>query len=179
MASAIQQCVLSPLPDLTALKSNVFEEGQAGHDGLRGSGGSGSRDRDRDATQTPSSSSGRTSEQCNDPVALLSRPVEGFHHPRQHVFTDRLVGRFYEDTSLDAETRKTSKCLAGRLGTAGSNTTTRPSTTAGGTVPLLRSRSSHSPKTARCGKRMLGSASAHSLGTVSYTHLTLPTICSV
>ena len=175
MASAVQQYVLSPLPELSALKSNVFEEVQAGRDGLRGGGGSGSRDRDRDrgtllaaTIQTPTSSSDQNSERRDDPVALLSHPVEGFHHPRQHLFTDRLVGRFYEDTSLDAETRKSSKCLAGRLGTAGSNATTRPSTTAGGAGPLLRSRSSHPPTAARCGRRVLGSsASAHSQGILS------------
>lgn len=80
-----------------------------------------------------------------DPVVLLTRPVEGFHHPRQHVFTDRLVGRFFEDCSLDAETRKTNKGLAGRLGTAttaGSSNSTRPGTsTSGAAAPHIQSHS--------------------------------------
>lgn len=81
---------------------------------------------------TPCSSSDREPQQSGrdslvDPVALLTRPVEGFHYPRQHLFTDRLVGRFFEDGSLDAETRKISKCLAGRLGTARTGgSSTRP-----------------------------------------------------
>lgn len=102
-----------------------------------------------------------------DPVALLSRPVDGFHHPRQHFFTDRLIGRFYEDGSLDAETRKTSKCLAGRLGTAGSSTagiSTRPNTTTSNTT-CPPCRSPHSPAVgSRRSKRMHASASARSLG---------------
>lgn len=68
-----------------------------------------------------------------DPIVMLSRPVEGFHHPRQHFFTDRLIGRFYEDSSLDAETRKTHKCLAGRAGST-SKSAGHPAHTAKGTT---------------------------------------------
>lgn len=153
MASAVQQhSLLSPLPDLGSLKSGGNHcDAYGGLDASVSVCGA----------QTPTSSADPASERI-DPVLLLSRPVEGFNHPRQHLFTDRLLGRFYEDSSLDAETRKTSKCLAGRLGTAGSNTTTRPNTTATA-APHLRS--SHSPTATRRGrKRMQGSASARALG---------------
>lgn len=73
--------------------------------------------------QTPNSSEPENS--LINSVALLSRPIEGFHYPRQHLFTDGLVGRFYEDSSLDAEIRKANKSLAGRLGNARCDT--RPS----------------------------------------------------
>lgn len=154
MASAVQQhSLLSPLPELSSLKSggnhcDTHGGGLDAGDSVCG-------------VQTPTSSADPASERT-DPVLLLSRPVEGFNHPRQHLFTDRLLGRFFEDSSLDAETRKTSKCLAGRLGTAGSHAATRPSTTATA-APHLRS--SHSPTATRRGrKRMQGSASARALG---------------
>lgn len=152
MASAVQHSQLSLLPGLGSLKSrdnncDAYGENSVG-------------DPIPDV-QTPTSSADPASERI-DPVLLLSRPVEGFNHPRQHLFTDRLLGRFYEDSSLDAETRKTSKCLAGRLGTAGSNTNTRPGTTA---TTASHLRSSHSPTTIRRGgKRMHGSASARAVG---------------
>lgn len=150
MASAVQH-LFSPLPDLGDLKSRNSNRdafsGPAASEAIFGA-------------QTPTSSEDPASERI-DPVLLLSRPVEGFNHPRQHLFTDRLLGRFYEDSSLDAETRKTSKCLAGRLGTAGSKNATRPSTTA---TTKPHSRSSHSPTTTRRGgKRMYGSTSARAL----------------
>lgn len=151
MASVVQHSLLCPLPGLGTLKSrssncDAFGEYSVG---------------DIPGVQTPTSSADPGSERI-DPVLLLSRPVEGFNHPRQHLFTDRLLGRFYEDSSLDAETRKTSKCLAGRLGTAGSTATTRPGTTATAASHL---RSSHSPTTTRrSGKRMHGSASARAIG---------------
>ncbi|CAN0258148.1 unnamed protein product [Ectocarpus sp. 12 AP-2014] len=150
MASAVQQ-LFSPLPDLGDLKSR-----NSNHDAFSGPAASEAIF----GAQTPTSSEDPASERI-DPVLLLSRPVEGFNHPRQHLFTDRLLGRFYEDSSLDAETRKTSKCLAGRLGTAGSKSTTRPSTTA---TTKPHSHSSHSPTTTRRGgKRMYGSTSARAL----------------
>lgn len=151
MASAVQHSLLSPLPGLGTLKSRNSSDGY----------GENSVGDPTLGVETPTSSADPASERI-DPVLLLSRPVEGFNHPRQHLFTDRLLGRFYEDSSLDAETRKTSKCLAGRLGTAGSNTTTRPSTTA---TTASHLRSSHSPTTTRRGgKRMHGSASARAVG---------------
>eukprot|EP00903_Cladosiphon_okamuranus_P009257 g8833.t1 len=145
-----ENTLVSPLPGLGKLKSGNSDaySGLPGGDPTPGS-------------QTPTSSADPASERI-DPVLLLSRPVEGFNHPRQHVFTDRLLGRFYEDSSLDAETRKTSKCLAGRLGTAGSHTSNRPSTTA---TTNSHFRPSRSPTTTRRGgKRMRGSASARALG---------------
>lgn len=108
-----------------------------------------------------------------DPVVLLTRPVEGFHHPRQHFFTDRLVGRFFEDSSLDAETRKTNKGLAGRLGTAttaGSSSSTRPGTsTSGAATPHIQSHSysvsaGDSFGSGRGSRRIQKSSSASSLG---------------
>lgn len=154
MASAVHHSSVLPcLPDLGTLTSinNCHEGGRVASDEALV------------APPTPCSSADPASEGI-DSVTLLSRPVKGFHHPRQHLFTDRLVGRFYVDSSLDAQTRKTSKCLAGRLGTAGSSNTTRPSTTAGGPVALQQFRSSHSPATTRRGKRMHASTSAGSLG---------------
>lgn len=118
--------------------------------------------------QTPCvSSEPEASSNRIDPVALLSHPADGFHHPRQHLFTDRLVGRFYEDSSLDAETRKTTKCLAGRLGTAGAGST-RPSTTRGdaGLSPVFRSPSPTAEDfgcTRSSFRRMQGSTSIPSL----------------
>ena len=149
----VESTLLSPLPCLSSLKSRDTNRDAYGGPSV-GDPGNGS--------QTPTSSTDPASERV-DPVVLLSRPVEGFNHPRQHLFTDRLLGRFYEDSSLDAETRKNSKCLAGRLGTAGSSPTTRPTTTATTTSSHLRS--SRSPTTTRRGgKRMRGSASAGALG---------------
>lgn len=142
--------LVSPLPGLGTLKSGNNSNGHGGLPGGDPTLGS----------HTPTSSADPASERI-DPLLLLSRPVEGFNHPRQHVFTDRLLGRFYEDSSLDAETRKTSKCLAGRLGTAGSHATTRPSTTA---TANSHFRPSRSPTTRRGGKRMHGSASARAVG---------------
>lgn len=152
MASAVQH-LFSPLPDLGDLTSRNSNRdavsGPAASEAIFGA-------------QTPTTSSEDPASERIDPVLLLSRPVEGFNHPRQHLFTDRLLGRFYVDSSLDAETRKTSKCLAGRLGTAGSKSTTRPSTTA---TTKPHSRSSRSPTTTRRGggKRMYGSTSARAL----------------
>lgn len=149
----VENTLFSPLPGLGTLK-NINSRNIDAYGGL-------SVGEPTPGPQTPTSSADPTSERI-DPVLLLSRPVEGFNHPRQHVFTDRLLGRFYEDSSLDAETRKTSKCLAGRLGTAGSHSTTRPSTTA---TPSSRLRPSRSPTTTRRGgQRMHGSSSARALG---------------
>lgn len=148
----VENTLLSPLPGLGTLKSRNNNSDAYG--GL-------SVGDPNPGSQTPASSADPTSDRI-DPVILLSRPVEGFNHPRQHVFTDRLLGRFYEDSSLDAETRKTSKCLAGRLGTAGSHSNTRPSTTATTNSHLRPSRSPTT--TRRGGKRMQGSASARALG---------------
>lgn len=147
----VENTLVSPLPGLGTLKS--------GHSDAYG--GLPVGEPNPAGSQTPTSSADPASERI-DPVLLLSRPVEGFNHPRQHVFTDRLLGRFYEDSSLDAETRKTSKCLAGRLGTAGSHSTTRPSTSA---TTNSHFRPSRSPTTTRRGgKRMHGSTSARALG---------------
>lgn len=106
-----------------------------------------------------------------DPVVLLTRPVEGFHHPRQHLFTDRLVGRFFEDSSLDAETRKINKCLAGRLGTAGTaGCGTRPGTaTSGAALSHCQSHLHNTPAGDNFGgtwraRRIQGSSSSASLG---------------
>lgn len=143
----VENTLISPLPGLGTLNSSSSSDVYGGLSVGEPTHGS----------QTPTSSADPTSERI-DPVLLLSRPVEGFNHPRQHVFTDRLLGRFYEDSSLDAETRKTSKCLAGRLGTAGSHSNTRPSTTA---TAGSHARPSRSPTTTRRGgKRMHGSATA-------------------
>lgn len=114
--------------------------------------------------QTPTSSSEPAPEHVC-PVARLAIHVDGFYYPRKHIFTDRLVGRFYEDSSLDAETRKTSKCLAGRLGTNNSNHTTRPNTTAGNLKTTPHWRSSSSPTSGRYNKvtAVEGSSSAEDL----------------
>lgn len=120
--------------------------------------------------QTASSGSSGPESERIDPVGLLSRPVEGFHHPRQHIFTDRLIGRFFEDTSLDAETRKLNKGLAGCLGNTGGGGggSTRPGLTAtsGAVTPLFRLHAAvvHSSSDDR-GRRMQGSASTSSLRT--------------
>lgn len=85
------------------------------------------------APRTPNASESESIR--GDSVVSLSRPVDGFHHPRNHVFTDSLVGRFYADSSLDAETRKTNKCLAGRLRTARSGTPPSSIVARGFTLP--------------------------------------------
>lgn len=152
MAREVQNCcVLSPLLDLATIKDTPEAPYRlvGGRDALP-------------VSQTPTSSD-PTSERA-DPVTLLSLPVEGFHHPRQHVFTDKLVGRFYEDSSLDAETRKTSKCLAGRLGCGN---TARPRTTAGSSAAVPPLRHLHSPAGTGRGKCINASASSPTLGTAT------------
>lgn len=158
MASAVQHIVLTR-PPATDNSCHNTSDARDARDGL---------DSNSERYPHTPTSSDPASERV-DPVALLSRPVDGFHHPRQHYFTDRLIGRFYEDSSLDAETRKTSKCLAGRLGTAGSSTTTgistRPNTTTSNATTCPPLRSSHSPAVgSRRGKRMHASSSTRSLG---------------
>lgn len=176
MASVAQRSAWSPLPNLRT----VHDEAGTKADLCDGQTGFKRREAATAATaiilaipERPTSSADPVSERI-DPVAFLARPVEGFHHPRQHFFTDRLIGRFYEDSSLDAETRKSSKCLASRLDTARSSSSsskynnsnsTRPNTTAGGSTAPGQFRSSNSPATTRRGKRMQENSSAQALGT--------------
>lgn len=97
-----------------------------------------------------------------DSVMLLSRPVKGYHHPRHHLFTDRLIGRFFEDCSLDAETRKKNKSSARHLSIAQSGSRGRLSTTSSTSKTFPHLQSSQSSRN-RCGKRIHLSLSDHDL----------------
>lgn len=113
-----------------------------------------------DAPETLTSSENAT--ERLDSVALLSRPVKGYHHPRHHLFTDRLIGRFFEDCSLEAETRKKNKNLARRLSIAQGGSRGRLSTASSTSKTFSRLQSSQSSRN-RCAKRVQHSLSDHAL----------------
>lgn len=159
MAMALPQRI-RPLPDLGSINSNIIGHhdelvNKTSFDGTPLLGNDSAV-----APETPTSSENATKRL--DSVALLSRPVKGYHHPRHHLFTDRLIGRFFEDCSLEAETRKKNKTFAGRLSISQNGSRGRPSTTSSTSKTFPHLPSPHSSRR-KCGKRVHLSLSDHAL----------------